>query len=152
MLVRTLTCLACLQLTITCSWGEIIFLTTDATETIGGTSIRDGDIARYDTIADTATVVFSEDLFSANETIDAFQVIANGNFLLSTDTSATLGGLSFDAGDIVSYNPFQRYGDAWSSSAALFSGTEDVDAFHQFSDGTLLDLDNDGRHLGWAQL
>ena len=42
----------------------------------------------------------------SSEQIDALHVRNNGNILLSTDTSATLGGLTFLDGDIVEYNPF----------------------------------------------
>ena len=137
MTARVLLALTICQLSAACANGETIFLTTTATETFGGISVRDGDIAEYDTDTDTATIFFDEDLFAANEEVDAFQVISQDVVLLSTLGAAELGGLSFTAADIVQYN-FTTGVATEFFSGSLFSATENINAFHVLNDGTIL--------------
>ena len=84
--------------------ATVMVLSTIDGATLGGVTFRDGDLVRYDDVTDTATLIFDEDGFSANENIDALHVLANGNILLSTVNDATLGGLTFRDGDIVEYD------------------------------------------------
>lgn len=73
---------------------------------IGGVTFRDGDIVNYNTGSDTASIVFNEDLFNTSVDITAYHRLANGNILLSVlFNGRTLGGLTFDDGDLVEYNP-----------------------------------------------
>lgn len=137
MIMRSLLFLACLHLSTSCLCAELILLTTDATETIGGITIRNGDIAKYDTMTDTATLAFNEDLFTANETIDAFQMLTDGTFLISTSSAATLGGVSFTPDDIVSYNPRNGFTEIVFNGDD-FAANENIDAFYRFDDGTWL--------------
>jgi hypothetical protein len=114
--------------------AAVIYLSTTNDATIGGVTIRDGDIARYDTVAGTATVYFNEDLFSANENVDGFYLRPNGSLLLSTATDATLGGLGFSQGDIVEYNPSSGIATLFFSES-LFLNAADVDAFTLLANG-----------------
>ena len=115
--------------------GELVYITTAATETIGGITIRNGDIAKYDNVTDTATLIFNEDLFSADEIVDAFQLLPNGNLLLSTANAATLGGLTFGNADVVEYDPVSDLATIFFDEN-LFAAGENIDAFHLLSDGT----------------
>ena len=74
---------------------------------IGGLTFRDGDVVRYDTITDSAALTFNEDLFGGlSVDITAYHRLASGNILLSVlFNGRTLGGLTFDDGDLVEYNP-----------------------------------------------
>ena len=77
----------------------------------------------WDDVAGTATVVFNEDLFtSGDESIDSFQLLSNGNFVLSSGGSATLGGLSFRDGDAVLYDPVNDVATLLFSEDLFFSG------------------------------
>jgi hypothetical protein len=69
----------------TASQAAQVYLSSAGGATIGGLTFRDGDIARYDTETGLAMLFFNEDNFSANENIDAFHILPNGNILLSTD-------------------------------------------------------------------
>ena len=51
------------------------------------------DVAEYDRGTNTATLAFDGSLFAQSENIDAFHLLGNGNFLLSTESAATLAGL-----------------------------------------------------------
>jgi len=75
-----------------------------ANSTLGGISFNKGDLVEYNIATDTGTLFFSRALFTGAETIDAVHILDNGNIVLSTTTSATLGGLSFGANDLVEYN------------------------------------------------
>ena len=114
--------------------ASIVYLSTDNGATLGGLTIRDGDVARYDTVSGVATLFFNEDLFSANENVDAFHLMSNGNILLSTVGAATLGGLSFGDGDVVQYNPGTNVATLFFAESN-FATSADVDAFTLLSNG-----------------
>ena len=124
-----------------------IILSTDATETIGGLTFYDGDLAEYNPTTDTATLYFDENLFSSGGDIDAIHVLDNGNIILSTASSATLGGLSFNDGDLVEYNPTTDTATLFFSES-LFSGDEDIGAVHILDSGNIILSTMDGATLG----
>ena len=126
--------------------GNII-LSTDGSATLGGLSFEDGDLVEYNPLTDTATLFFDEDLFSHNEDIDAATVLGNGNLLLSTSGGATLGGLSFEDGDLVEYNPLTDTA-ALFFDEDLFSHNEDIDAATVLGNGNLLLSTSGGATLG----
>lgn len=84
--------------------NQEIVLSTTTNANLGGLNFRDGDLVKYNPATDLATLVFSEDMFSGNEDIDAVMYYPD-RIILSTTTSANLGGLSFKDGDVVKYNP-----------------------------------------------
>jgi hypothetical protein len=116
--------------------GHILLSTKDAA-TLGGLSFADGDLVEYDPATDTAVLYFDEAAFSADEDIISVYIMANGHILLSTDSNATLGGLSFTDKDLVEYNP-------GSDTATLyFDGStttlsSDIDAVHLLDNGNIL--------------
>jgi len=85
--------------------GDII-LSTTGNAMLGGLSFGKDDLIEYNPTTDTATLFFDGSLFSStNEDVDAAHILGSGNIVLSTIGGATLGGLSFGAGDLVEYNP-----------------------------------------------
>jgi len=108
--------------------GNYILSTTES-ETLGGLSFRDGDLVEYNPLTDTATLFFNEDLFSDNEDIDAVHVLDNGHIVLSTTGNASLGGLSFENGDLVEYDPIAGTASLFLDED-LFSSGENIDAAH----------------------
>ena len=121
--------------------GNII-LSTDGNATLGGLTFEDGDLVEYNPVTDTATLFFDETLFSHNEDIDAFAVLGNGNIILSTDGNAALGGLTFEDGDLVEYNPVTDTATLFFDED-LFSHNEDIDAFAVLGNGNII-LSTDG--------
>ncbi len=114
-----------------------VLISVSGNATLGGLSFEDGDVVRYNTATDTATLFFDADLFSSNEDIDALHVLSNGNLVLSTKNNATLGGLSFEDGDLVEYD----FGSGTASlffDEDLFSNNEDVDAAAVLANGDLV--------------
>lgn len=64
-----------------------LILSTDATETLGGLTFGDGDLAEYSPITNTATLYFDESLFGNNADIDGVYV----THMPEPATIATLG-------------------------------------------------------------
>ena len=83
-----------------------IILSTTGSAKLGGLRFRKGDLVEYDPNTNTATLFFSEGLFSSRHAnIDAVDVLENRHIILSTTTTETLGGLTFRDGDLVDYDP-----------------------------------------------
>jgi len=97
--------------------GHVV-LSTDKAQTLGGLSYTDRDLVEYDPATDTATLFFDGSTTTLNNKFAALQVLANGHFVLSTKGITTLGGLSFDAGDLVDYDP------VFDSAEMIFDGSE----------------------------
>ena len=124
-----------------------IYLSTASNATIGGLTFRDGDIVQYNPLTNSATLFFSEDLFSTNVNVDGFSVLANGHYIISTVGNATLGGLTFRDGDLAEYNPVTGTASLFFSENA-FSADEDIDAVHVLSDGSILLSTRNGASIG----
>ena len=83
--------------------GAVVFSTsTDVTQGFGGIpNIKNGDLVEWDGVE--ATPLFSEmaGFGGANNNIDAFSILPDGNWLLPTALNATPRGLCFQNGAIV---------------------------------------------------
>jgi hypothetical protein len=133
--------------------GEVVFSTsTDVTQGFGGIPyIRNGDLVLWD--GEEATLLFSEliGFGSPYHNIDAFSILPSGSWLLSTDLDAILGGLAFENGDIVEYDPEADVATLYMGldEATIFTGTPnsnpDIDALHATADGkVILSIRSDG--------
>ncbi len=105
-------------------------ISTVGTETLGGQVMRPGDVVDYDPGSGTTTLFFSQDLFGGgNVNVDAFDVNGAGLILLSTfENNVTLGGVTFDNGDVVLYDPFAGTASIVFDESVEFSNNQDVDA------------------------
>jgi len=71
-------------------------------------------------------------------------MLPNGNWLLSTSLTATLGGLTFENADIVEYDPVADVATLYRGldEATVFTGTPnsnpDIDGLHATTDGRVL--------------
>lgn len=116
--------------------GNIVLSTrTDAV--LGGLEFRDGDLVEYDPFDNTATLYFDENRFAASEEVSAFDVLANGNLLISTRGNAKLAGLKFKDGDVVEYDPVNHIASLFFSES-LFTGNADINALDLLGNGNLL--------------
>jgi hypothetical protein len=111
-----------------------IYLSTANGATLGGLTFRDGDIVRYDTVAGTASLFFSENAFSANENVDAFSMLPNGHLLLSTAGNSTIGGLNIRPGDVAEYDPVSGVATLFFNQN-LFLNAANIDAFTVLPNG-----------------
>ena len=87
--------------------GHIVFSLRNNGMTLGGLTFDEEDLVDYDPVADTATLIFDgASLFdSSGEDVKSVHVMDNGHFVLSTSSSAILGGVSFENNDLVEYDP-----------------------------------------------
>ena len=106
-----------------------LLLSNEYTAALGGVSFGPNDLVDYDPATDTATLYFDGDAVSFTGWIDAVHLLDNGHLVLSTDSAATLGGLSFGDDDLVDYDPV---GDsaALYFDGSLFTDSETVRSAH----------------------
>jgi outer membrane protein assembly factor BamB len=119
--------------------GEIV-LSTDGNATLGtATSSEDGDVVEYELSTGTATIFLHEDaVFSGNEDIDAVHVLDNGHIVLSTETNARIGALSFDEDDLVQYDPSTGTAAMLFNGGDVFASNENIDAVHVLDNGHII--------------
>ena len=116
--------------------GNIVF-STEEEETLAGLRFNDGDLIEYNPTTNMVSLFFSEGLFSYDTDIDAAHVLDNGNIVLSTQSDAKLGGLRFNDGDLVEYNPTTNF-TRLLFSEGYFSEDEDIDAVSILPSGNIL--------------
>ncbi|MHC4544059.1 MAG: PEP-CTERM sorting domain-containing protein [Planctomycetota bacterium] len=115
-----------------------IILSTDNTETLGGLTFDEDDLAEYDTQTDTATLYFDGALFGGPADIDAAHVLDTGNIVLSTVAGETLGGLTFGKGDLVEYNPITDTASLLLDENLFSSAQPNIDAAYVRSNGNII--------------
>jgi hypothetical protein len=123
--------------------GQVI-LSTATSSIIGETIFTSGDLILHDPATGTTTQFFDEGNFAGAANVDAFYLFEEGphagKLLLSTGAVANLGGLVFNPGDLVLYDPVADSATLFFSEA-LITGTaaqRNVDAVHVLPDGHLL--------------
>ena len=117
-------------------------ITMDTIETLGSLTFDDDEIADYDPPpADSAVLLFNDNLFTDDEDINAVHVLDNGNIVLSAVGTATLGGLTFGDDDLAEYNPVSGIATRIFDGGAVltnFSSDEDVDAVFVRGNGNII--------------
>jgi|GEM_PF-6713671 len=90
---------------------------------LGGLTFLDGDVISYCGDTNGASLLFAESNISPSADIDAFTILDNGNYLLSVlFNGRMLGGLTFDDGDLVEYNPTTGVASIFFLTEADFTG------------------------------
>ncbi len=90
---------------------------------LGGLTFGDGDIVSYCSDTNMASILFAETNIAPSADIDAFTILDNGNYVLSVlFNGRTLGGLTFDDGDLVEYNPTTGVASIFFLTEADFTG------------------------------
>lgn len=120
---------------------------------LGGLTFNDGDIVQYDRTAGTASLYFAETAITPNADVDAFHILPDGTYLMSVlFNGRTLGGLTFDDGDLVRYDPVNDTASIYHLSEASFGGAAnpDISAIAIDGQGNLLLSTWDSQTLGGA--
>jgi hypothetical protein len=133
------------------SHGQTLMLSvSDDTGTeLGGLTFSDGDVVDYAAGPDTATLLFSEANISPDADVDAFHRFDDGSILISTLLSGrTLGGLTFNDGDLVRYFPNTNSASIYFISEASFASTADISAVSVDSAGNIVLSTLAGNTLG----
>ena len=112
----------------------LISATEDGT-TLGGLTFDDGDLILYDPVAGTATMFLDASALAGGDTlndIDAVHLLPNGHIIMSTTTDgAVIGGVTFNAEDLVLYDPMLGVATLIFDGSAIFaSDTSDIDSVH----------------------
>ena len=133
------------------AFGQSVVLSvSDDTGTqLGGLTFSDGDVVQYDIPGDSATVLFSESSISPDADVNAFHRLTDGSMLISTLLSGrTLGGLTFNDGDLVRYFPNSNTASIYFISEASFASTADISAVTLDATGNIILSTLAGNTLG----
>lgn len=124
--------------------------TATATTTIGsgtGTlTFSPQDIILYDPATDVATMFFDDSVVNgdAAQNINALHIRRNGHIILSSENDASsIAGVSFDAGDLVVYDPIGPAGTPvatviFDGSSIFNGGVGNIDAVFEQDNGDLV--------------
>lgn len=125
----------------------LLSIGNDAGATIAGVVVKDGDLIEYDPLGHTASVYLAElPTFGSNVDVDAVEVLANGNLLLSFRRDETVAGTLYFDGDVVEYDPLGGSFSLFLSEAVV--GGADIDAFAVRATGHYLMSARDDVTLG----
>ena len=114
-------------------------VSSDTTVALGTTVVHDEDVAK-DSLAGTPTLLSVGSIPSAAD-LDAYSVRANGDQLLSFDTTVVLpGGVTARPGDVVRYNGASYVMEFDAAARGVQNGV-DVDALAIYGDSFLLSFD-----------
>ncbi len=119
------------------AYARLILFSTSGSAELAGFSFKNDDLVLFDTATSTASLFFDGNLYKKDEDTNAVSVLKNGNLLLSTRTSAILGGLAFRDGDIVEYDPVTDTASLYFSED-YFKGNEEISAVSLLSNGNLV--------------
>jgi hypothetical protein len=123
---------------------------TSTDHTHNGVTFLDGDLVLWRPGLG-ATLFMSESVFSGDEDIDALEVMVDGQLLISTDSSAALGGLTFTSGDVVRYDLLNNTASIFFLGAGFFDAIENVDALALLPDTSMLfSTATDASINGWT--
>ena len=118
---------------------EAIYISTSTTPILGGVNGANEGIFRIDVATNTVSLFLDANvIFANNEDIDAFTVRANGNIILSTQSNANIGGLSFGPEDLIEYNPDTGVATSFVASSGFISDKQNVDAVDVLGNGNLV--------------
>jgi hypothetical protein len=121
--------------------GNVLF-STSTTLFIDAQAFRNWEIVEYDVATGNYSVFFDGSQVDPPSNVDAFSLLPNGNFLISTAVSGSLYGFDFLNGDVVEVDPVAETAALFMGldEARLFSGANQaIDALHFDSEsGNLL--------------
>lgn len=120
--------------------GHMI-LSAITTATLGSLTFSDGSLADWDPVSLTANLYFNESTFDGagnSKNIDAVAVLANGHLLISTENPESLGGLAFQDGDVVEWDPVNLSASIFFSEALFGGANVDIDAFDVDASGLII--------------
>jgi hypothetical protein len=121
--------------------GNILLSTNgDAqfTATHGGLVFKNGDIVEYNISTGIAGLYYEEDGFGTNLNIDAFSLLSNGHFVLSTNSDEILGGTLYKNGDLVEYDPTDGTASRFFSESLFGGANANIDAVHVLPNGDIV--------------
>jgi len=139
----------CNETTDTCvgGAGQLWMTFADSAVVPGVGTVQNEDIVAYDLGTGTWSWIFDgSDVGLTSFAIDAMQLLAGGEILLSFTAAGTVGGIAMDDSDVLEFTPTSLGSTTAGTWAMLFDGSdvglsnndEDVDAIGVTSDGKLV--------------
>ncbi len=143
-----------MSITVEPAAAEFYYLTfTSSTSIPGVGSVQDEDIVTFDSSTGTWALYFDgSDVGIATGDVDAIHIRSNGTILMSLDRDLSVpditggpDGTNVDESDVILFTPSSTGADTAGSFSFYFDGSdmglesksEDVDAVHEFADGSL---------------
>lgn len=129
-----------------------IIISTSETETLGNIKFEDGSLLEYDIATNKSRMILDEgEVFTGIADIDAACILNNGHIILSTVSTATIGDLTFDDGDLVEYDPDTQTAVLFFNED-LFGDNENIDAVSVLGNGHIILSTYDSAKLGGTLL
>ncbi|MFZ0548791.1 MAG: hypothetical protein WAM60_25295, partial [Candidatus Promineifilaceae bacterium] len=125
----------------------MVYVSSTTNGNAGGVAFNDEDIISYNIGSGTWAMYFDASDVGITRDVNAFDILSNGDILLSFDGSVSISGLgTVDDSDIVRFTPTSTGGNTAGSFAWYFDGSdvglttnaEDIDAIGFAPDGRLL--------------
>ena len=111
--------------------GNIV-LSTTGNASLGSIRFGKDDLVEYNPTTDSAWVIFEgANIFDKNnENVDAIYLFDNGNALLSTTGSSSIGGVKFEDGDLFEYDPITNTASLYFDEDLMHCHDENIDAVY----------------------
>ncbi|MGI9232620.1 MAG: DNRLRE domain-containing protein, partial [Woeseiaceae bacterium] len=106
-----------------------LLLANEYAATLGGLSFQPEDLIEYNPDANTATMLLDGSTVGLSGWIDAVHRLDNGNLVLSTNDTDTLGGLTFDKDDLIEYDLISDSATLY-MDGGMFAGDENIRSVH----------------------
>jgi hypothetical protein len=113
--------------------GHILLSTREKVE-LGGLKFEKEAVVDYDPITNTAAIVLSRDQFDEPSDVTALHRLPGAGFLLSMAGEGALGGLKFDKGDWVLYDPIAGTASRVGQSVDAYGKQVTIDGLSVISD------------------
>ncbi len=120
--------------------GATTFLFSNSTDvTLNSVTYQEGDLIEYNTDTGGASLYFSA-LASgwSSPDIDAVHVLSNGNIILSMESDETYGGVTYENGSLVEFNPVNNEASLYFNVDLFSSSAENIDAMSLTPTGNLI--------------
>lgn len=115
-------------------------LSTAGVASLGGLTFQDEDLVEYNPTTRAASLYFDgSSHFTADEDINGVHIIDSTRLLLTTETDAQLGALSFRKGDIALYAPTPKVASIFFEGAAEFGSVQNIDSLTTAHDSVMID-------------
>ncbi|MAY74101.1 MAG: hypothetical protein CMJ31_05115 [Phycisphaerae bacterium] len=117
----------------------IISVSNNVGNELGGLVFNDGDMVQTNASGSMASVFFAESNWTSDGDTDAFHILDDGTYLFSSLFNSTIGGVTFDDGDVIRYNPNTGVAETYFITESTFDDAgEDISALSTLADGDIV--------------
>ena len=117
--------------------GNPLLLSVDGSAALSGLALEDRDVVELDPTSG-ASFFFEGSDVGLDRSVNALHVLDDGRLVLSVGDAAEVAGVDVETGDLVVYDPASGTAALFFEGDSHFSNSEDIDAVHVLSNGTLI--------------